>query len=79
MTIDVADNIVDSKELNAIVEAEAKVPIKALPCHIPDHARLEKTVLTANYFWDTIKQIEKFEQYINNAHKINHMNAIVNH
>eukprot|EP00957_Ditylum_brightwellii_P130124 9925320-Ditylum_brightwellii.AAC.2 len=39
MTIDVADNIAESKELNAIFQMEAKVLIKVLLCHIPDHAR----------------------------------------
>eukprot|EP00957_Ditylum_brightwellii_P138014 10521995-Ditylum_brightwellii.AAC.3 len=58
---------------------EAKVPIKALPCHIPDHARTEKTVLTANYFCDTLQQIEECEQYLYNAHKIIHIKATVNH
>eukprot|EP00957_Ditylum_brightwellii_P032401 2455274-Ditylum_brightwellii.AAC.1 len=77
MTIDVADNIAENKELNAIFQMEAKVPIKAISCHIPNHART-KTVLTANHICNTLQHIEEYEQYINTSHKIIHMNAIVN-
>eukprot|EP00957_Ditylum_brightwellii_P048947 3714574-Ditylum_brightwellii.AAC.1 len=78
MTIDMADNITESKELNAISQMEAKGPIKALPCHIPDYARAKKTVLTVNYFHNTIQHIKECKQYINTAHKSTHMNAIAN-
>eukprot|EP00957_Ditylum_brightwellii_P198782 15151874-Ditylum_brightwellii.AAC.1 len=79
MTINVTNDIADSKEFSVIFNMEAKVLIKALPYHTPDQTRAKKSVLTVNYYCDTLQQIEECEHYINTAHKINHMKAILNH
>eukprot|EP00957_Ditylum_brightwellii_P020630 1555630-Ditylum_brightwellii.AAC.1 len=53
-SVNVANNVAESKELDAIFKMEAKTLVKALPCHIPDHSRAEKTILTVNYFCNTL-------------------------